>query len=206
MLSPRDRALLGASPVESVLHDAPLREIAPGQRRLVCAANGLYAEARSPALHLRSLIGAGMTPYGQADEIVRPAAGPVPLGLISQFVAAAQATPQQEIAGVIELAEGGYALRLLGPISASAGHVSYSDSDVDDDRLVIDLHSHGPHAAYFSSQDDRSDLSRRGPYIAMVVGRCFSEQPELSARLVMPPYLQPITLVALKGMGALSCA
>lgn len=204
-LSPRDRALLGASPVEPVLHDAPLRPLSPGQRRFVCAANGLYAEARSDALHLRCLVGAGPTPYGQADEFVVPAAGPVPLALVSQFVAAARATPQQEIAGVIVREGAGYALRVLGPISASGEHVSYSDRDVDDDALVIDLHSHGAHAAVFSSQDDRSDLSRRGPYIAMVVGRCFSERPEIAARLVMPPYLQPATLAGLKLAGALSC-
>jgi len=87
--------------------------------------------------------------------------------------------------------------------SASAAHVRYVDT-TDDRRLVFDLHSHAGGSAYFSQTDDVSDGSRPGPYIAVVVGHCEREVPELVARVVLPPYLVPITIEKLLLDGVLA--
>lgn len=203
-MSALDAAVRNAVPLEGAPHGAAMPVLAAGRKRLVCAADGLYLEARTPALHVRTRIAEATTPYGPVGGLLQPCAGPVPMALVAQFVAAAQASPRTEIAGLIELTGQGHALRLLDSISSGAGHVSYADRDIDDDGLVIDLHSHGVFPARFSAQDDESDLSRRGPYIAMVVGRCDTARPEIVTRLVLPPHLIPLTLADLTAIGALA--
>jgi len=204
-MSPLDVAVRNAVPLEGALHGAPLAPLEPGRKRLVCGSDGLYMESRTPSLLIRTRIGEAKTPYGRVDSVLRPQNGPIPKSLIARFVAAAQESARTEIAAVIETSGAGYALRRLNSISSGAGHVSYADQDIDDDALVIDLHSHGSFAARFSAQDDDSDLSRRGPYIAMVVGRCDTAKPEIATRLVMPPYLMPLTMTELTALGVLTC-
>jgi PRTRC genetic system protein A len=116
----------------------------------------------------------------------------VPRALVEAFIAEAKAQSHREIAAAIVLDDGGeFELRWPEIETSSAGHVRYIDSDIDDDRLVIDLHSHAGARAFFSQQDDRSDGSRRGPYLAMVIGRCADDVPEVATRLVLPPASDP---------------
>jgi len=144
------------------------------------------------------------TPYGKVGGMIHLPAGPVPLRLVEDFVRMARGEPALEVAAVIELHGGAYRLRPLAFDSRSASHVSYKDGQVNDDTLVIDLHSHGGGSAFFSSTDDASDLSRRGPYLAAVVGRCLDHRCEVRWRVVLPPYLVDVSQTDLVKAGALA--
>jgi PRTRC genetic system protein A len=159
----------------------------------VAASTGLFLEHRSPAFHLFAQIAAVPLPYGNVPEPwFAPIVGtPDLLRALRRFVNHAAASPETEIAGAVVAGPGGHELVSPRSISASSGHVAYEDHIVDD-HLVFDLHSHGRMPAFFSATDDRSDLSRRGPYLAVVVGSL--GRPDLAglslaARLVSPPYL-----------------
>ena len=183
MTSPAiDKAISLAMPIVGVAHASMLPMIDVGKQRLLVAADGLYIEARSPSLHVRWKIAETRTPYGHVTPILSLTDGPLPYGLVRQFVGAAMQSPTVEIAAIFESCGG---LRFLEPISSGAGHVSYSDRDIDDDALLVDMHSHGVIDAYFSSQDNESDRSRRGPYLALVVGHCNTSEPRIVARIVV---------------------
>lgn len=181
-----------------------LNVLGVGQKRFLGAADGLYVEARTQALGLRLKIGEALLPYGPlAPEVALPA-GPVPRALLREFVKRAQSLAHREVAAAVVLdADGAYRLEWPAVEHASAGHIRYRDT-FDDARLVLDLHSHASGAAFFSHMDDASDLSRPGPYFALVVGRCDRPDPEIVARAVLPPYLQPLPLTWLLEHGVLA--
>lgn len=191
-----DAALFAATPLLPVPRFGELPALPAGRKRLLGAADGLYVEARSLAWDVCMPVAIGVTlPYGPLAARLRCTAGPVPRAMLRRFVQAAMASPDREIAAAVVIGpRGDFELVWPRVESASAGHVRYIDSDIDDERLVLDLHSHACAPAYFSAQDDASDGSRMGPYLAVVVGRCDRDDPEVATRLVMPPYLIPMTL------------
>ncbi len=199
---PLDAALAHAAPLRASLHggNAP---IGVGSKDFVAAADGLYVRTASPALSAAALVAPAVDaplPYAPLQASVVPANGPVPLALLHTFAAWASADADREIAAVIEICGDGYQLRRIDTEDRSAGHVTYDDRLVDDDRLVVDLHSHGRLDAYFSATDDASDRSRRGPYIAFVFGQCHA-QPLQCCRLVVSPFLIPLDLSDLVAQG-----
>jgi len=202
MVHPLDRALLAASPLLPNLYGG-LPEVAVGGKDFVGAANGVYVRAATPALRVCLPVAEGTLPFAPMGPAIIPANGPIPLALVQQFIDWAASTPAQEIAAVVEVHGQGYRLRRLLPASSGSGHVTYDDGQVDDDALVMDLHSHGRHRAYFSDTDDQSDLSRRGPYIAAVVGQCGTAN-DVALRVVLPPYLLPLRLQNLIDHGVIA--
>lgn len=199
---PLDRALAAASPLISNRFGG-LPDVAEGGKQFVGAGNGLFVRAATPSLRVCAKVADATLPYAPMQPAIAPAHGPVPLALLREFVQWAAAEASHEIAAVIETHAGGYRLRRLDPTSRSAAHVTYDDRQVDDDALVIDLHSHGVLAPRFSATDDASDLSRRGPYIAAVVGHCGTADL-LAFRLVLPPYLVPLDVDDLIALGVLA--
>ena len=98
----------------------------------------------------------------------------------------------------------GYAIQELPIIEADAITVRYTDTLLDDDRLVFDFHSHGHGAAHFSLTDDDSDLGRRGPYLALLAGTCArAEEVTLNARLCCSPFLVPLSVLELQSQGVI---
>lgn len=194
-LSALDRAIQGSCPTLMAPHQGELEPLVAG-KRLIIAADGLYLEVRSAALHACQRVAAFTSPYGSVEPFLRLSNGPVPPDLLREAVQAAGATRNEVAFGIVAGEEQGY--RLVAPevASASASHITYADT-LPDDRLVIDLHSHGEGRGFFSRTDDASDLARPGPYIALVVGRC-STEPEIVARLVAPPWLVPIPIQSLR--------
>lgn len=181
-----------------------LSELQAGKKRFIGAADGVYVEASTEALRLRLRVARAVLPYGPLAAQVDLDAGPVPRALLREFVECAQAHAEREVAAAVVLDGNGiYRLHWPAVEDASAGHVSYRDT-LDDARLVLDLHSHAGGAAFFSRTDDASDLTRPGPYFALVVGRCNQADPEIVARAVLPPYLQPLPLAWLLDHGVLA--
>lgn len=199
---PLDAALAHAAPLRPALHGGT-QPVAVGSKDFVAGADGLYVRAASPALAITANVAPvsdAPLPYAPMQASIVPANGPVPLTLLHTFAAWAAADADREIAAVIEAEGHGYRLRRIDSEDRSAAHVTYDDRLVDDDRLVVDLHSHGRLDAFFSGQDDASDRSRRGPYIAVVIGHCDAE-PLQCCRLVVSPFLVPLSLTDLVAQG-----
>lgn len=186
-LSPRDTALQASLPALIVPHDSDLPALKAGQRRLLLAADGVYLQACSNVMLCSVRVGTAALPYGAHAQSVVLTNGPIPAELIREAGRAARDTPTTEIAAAILWQDGKYQLVFPEVISASAGHVTYRDQ-LDDEHLVLDLHSHGAGKAYFSSQDDECDRQRPGPYLAGVFGRCDGPMT-LALRLVCAPHL-----------------
>lgn len=196
LLSARDKALQAALPALPVPHDSDLPALPAGQRRLLLAADGLYLQARSSVMQVSVRVATATLPYGPHQQQVILSHGPVPASLVREAARLASATPDKEVAAAVVWKEGAYRLEVPEVISAGAGHVSYHDR-LDDDALVMDIHSHGAGRAFFSSTDDASDLARPGPYLALVLGCCGGPM-EVALRLVCPPHLVelPVRLIA----------
>ena len=190
-LSTLDAAIQAACPILPAPHHGALPDLAGYGKRLVATASGLFLETRSPALHFRLRVETftAPLPYGEVDEFIRPAHGPIPARLFHEFLELAIAARPSETAAAIIATPSGYALEKPKITSATGGSVSYVD-DLDDDRIVVDIHSHGMGRAFFSGTDDASDLSRRGPYLAVVAGYAAKrEEIPLVLRAVSAPYL-----------------
>jgi PRTRC genetic system protein A len=186
--TPQQRAIMLACPLVCVPPGeamTPLSE--PGRRWVV--ASGTYLEHRSLALHVCFRVSKLDTTFGTARQFITAINGPVPRELLRQCLDLAMQAGGNETAALIHWNPVARQYELTQPFIESAGeaHVTYRDES-QDDLLVYDFHSHGYHPAFFSATDDASDMSRMGPYIAMVAGKCGSlESLETCARMCMSP-------------------
>lgn len=193
-LSDKDRVLFEATPMLMAPRFGVLPELAIGTRRLISASDGVYLEVRSKALHICRRIAEVRMPYGDIVPFTKLAYGIVPNAILSQAYRYAAENAHVEVAACLMLdhANQSYQWHYPQVISSDSGHIRYQDA-INDDELVIDFHSHAAHPAFFSAQDDQSDLSRPGPYIAVVAGHCDRPRhPSHASRIVCSPYLFPI--------------
>lgn len=191
LTDPRDAALFSATPMLMAPRFGRLEPLPVGSRRLVAASNGVYLQARSQALDLCLRVASLVMPYGPMSQWLRPACGPIPRARLTPLLQLAQASPDREIAALLTLsanAPDGVGLQRPETLTASGSHITYRDA-VEDDLLLLDCHSHGQHPAFWSSQDDESDLSRPGPYISAVIGECSNRLPSMAFRASVSPYL-----------------
>lgn len=203
-MSALDAAIQAATPALMVPHDGELPELLVGRKRFLLAADGIYLDVASAAMRARLRVATMPMPYGPVTPFISLVDGTMPAKLLQDAITTAIAHPSVEVAFGIEASDAGYVLRQPAVRSASAAHITYDDV-LDDERLVLDLHSHGRAAAFFSTTDDDSDLARVGPYIAAVVGRVH-QTPELALRFVCPPYLIPLSIDDLRPLLAESNA
>lgn len=198
----RDAILYSACPLmpaPTLGSFVPLVE--PG-KRLIAARDGLYLEARSLALHLCVRVSVVPMPYGPIEPFVRLLSGPIPREVLETIRVASLSASPTEVAFAVLADMDGYRVVELEALSASASHVRYAEVD-GPERLVLDMHSHGEHGAYFSGTDDDSDLSRQGPYIAGVIApRAQPGMTRTAWRAVCPPYLVDLDLELLRGVFA----
>ena len=192
----RDFALLGATPALMQPRFGALAPLRAGHRYIV-GRGGLYVEARSAVLHAVACVApsAASLPFGVVTPFLTLPEGGLPRGLIEEAVVRSRACLPDEWAGVFVYEASGY--RLVEPevLSRSAGHVSYGRSGIDDETVVVDVHSHGAAAAFFSAQDDEDDTARGGFYLAVVLGEVTAESPSVAARLVVHGHFATVTPV-----------
>lgn len=201
---PRDLILQANIPALMVPRFGALPDLAPGAKRILLAADGVYLEVRSLALHACVRISRVPLPYGAQDEWLRPTHGPLERGWLQALSAHALAGGSGEVAAGLQWTERHWELVVPTVVSSSGSHVTYHDI-FDDARLLLDMHSHGDFPPIFSATDDASDLGRQGPYLAVVIGNC--TQPSTmrsSVRFVCAPYLIPLTSSDLTRLGAVS--
>lgn len=196
----RDFALLGSTPALMQPRFGTLAPLREGHRYIV-GRGGLYVEARSAVLHAVACVApsAAALPFGVVTPFLTLPEGRLPRGLIEEAVVRARACLPDEWAGVIVYEASGY--RLVEPevLSRSAGHVSYGRSGIDDETVVVDVHSHGTAAAFFSAQDDEDDTARGGFYLALVLGDVMAATMSVAARLVVHGHFAAVsTAIAMR--------
>jgi len=205
---PVDAAIAASLPLAMAPRYGDLAELPVGTKRLIVSSNGLFLQVRSPAIHacMRVSEVSGPLPYGEVEPFIHLRAGPVPKDILRVAVERAVAAyPNETAFAVIRDADGtGYEIADVPIRSSSQGHVCYTDT-LDDDALVFDVHSHGPHPSFFSLQDDESDRMRRGPYISLVLGTSKDEaSTTLAARFTCSPYLIDLHGTQLQKMGLIA--
>lgn len=170
-LSPADAVLLGQTPALMMPRFSPLPDLMPGCRRYIVARNGLYVQACSRLLSVTLCIEKFHTdmPYGDLDESVSLSCGVIPSAVYEDLRGQAIAAFPEEWAAYV-LFDGAFHIAEPEVISCSGGHISYRMDGIDEDQIVLDIHSHGRHDAFFSHADDRTDM--HGVYIASVFGNC----------------------------------
>lgn len=182
---PADQALLGATPMLMAPRFGELPAVSPGQLRYVAASDGVYLQAASHALSACVRVTEGRFPYGTLKPYLRLLAGPIPREIELQAIARARAHAPLEWAGLVILEAGGYRLWEPEGARASNARITYDTSGVDPLSVVLDLHSHGDGAAFFSSQDDSDDTAMPIPCLLTgVIGHCRGPAPSRCLRLV----------------------
>ena len=196
-----DAAIAAMLPVAVAPKAVPFAPLTSGQR-LVLAEDGVYLEAAHSALYARLRLVGGKFPYGALSESLSLPSGPIPRALYDQLLADSLEAYPNEMAALVIATPDGYALH-RPTAKATAGSVRYDDHGYGDHPLVIDAHSHGHHAAYFSRMDDESDRSRTGPYVSVVFGNCSSpERVNACLRVCVAGYLIPLPLPTLRSLFA----
>lgn len=183
----RDQALQSVAPTVMVPRFTELEPMAKPGHRFLMASNGLWLEVMRPWLHLRlplALQDSVAMPYGEVSRLIDLEFGKIPRFLVQVFEEMAQKAMPNETSACITWNEETGQLRLkpLKEIHAGPSHVHYERPQLGEkEHLVVDLHSHGAHPAYFSSQDDQDD--KGDVKIAGVVGSCDKTNPTMEFRL-----------------------
>ena len=190
-----DSAIAALTPTVTAPRYADFEPVQLGYWRFVHAANGMFIEARSPALYARLQISPSLgAPYGSIESAVHMRGGVVGTDIADTIAERALYWSDKEWAGVIVYDHAEQCYRLIEPKvrSHSDIHISYERVDRDPRfTTVVDVHPHGHGRARFSAIDDASDTD--GFYIAVVLGGCQSRASlHWSARITVFGRFVPI--------------
>lgn len=173
-----------------VVTSPPGGEVEPPAKpgtRFVVGSNGLYREVSTEWLHCVQPIAVTetrSTPYGEVSVGAKLQCGAMPISIWRAFTLLARDALPNEVAALVlwNPSTGAWRLAPRKSLHANPDRVDYEEPEVGDDEvIVVDMHSHGDAAAYFSPRDDEDD--RGGIKLSVVLGRVYS-QPEVKARLV----------------------
>jgi PRTRC genetic system protein A len=183
---PRDRLLFSHTPLLMMPKFGTLVDLPIGRRRYVGAEDGIYLQARHRALALTLPLPEPKLPFGTLASCVHLPGGLIPRALFRDIQRRAIACAPKEWAGLVHWDDTACCYRLTEPpvTRRSTNCVSWKADVIDYERLVLDVHSHGWGADFFSPKDDQSDLF--GFYFACVLGNCRSaETMTAQTRLVV---------------------
>jgi PRTRC genetic system protein A len=163
-----------------------------GTRYLV-GRDGVYREITLPWIHVRQLIARSALPlpYGAVADVVEFRCGPIPIGVVREFVADARQALPLEVAGVFlwSEADDGWRYARRDAIFASSAHVEYTEVRLNEgEHIVVDVHSHGLHPAFFSGEDDADDAGAMK--VSLVLGNLDKDRPTSKMRLCMAGIVQ----------------
>ncbi len=160
------------------------------------AGDGLWRLVRTPWLSALAPVAVsrkGVTPFGDLEEHVQVTASP-PKHLWIDFLADAKKQFPLECAGVFAWNAGDGSWRYVprNPLRATGSFIAYEEPALGADEIaVVDIHSHGRHAAFFSSTDDEDD--RGAIKISMVVGNV-DDVVTLAGRIVVLDHQYPLAV------------
>lgn len=186
-MNPIDQALQSVTPTVMVPRHEKLEELSVPGHRILMAKNGVWLEVYRAWIYTRMPIAFDLpiaVPYGTVTAEKRMACGKIPKDLVAQFIVKAKVRYPNECAAWVVWNEStcGWKLLMLDEISVGPDHAHVNLPRLEDgEHLVLDLHSHGFHPAYFSSTDDEDDCG--AVKIAGVIGNVDDEVVSTAFRL-----------------------
>ncbi|MFV8603898.1 PRTRC system protein A [Ralstonia pseudosolanacearum] len=200
-----DATLWDSAPTVAVPKFAEFKELEEVGHRFLATAEGLFVEVRRPWLHVIQPVAPlnGQTvrpPYGTVKPKVELAFERLgaTFPMVRAFIEAArQAAPNEHAAWVVwDSRTGDLAYRELKITDASPDAISYDRPRLEDhESLVVDMHSHGALAAFFSEQDNRDDAGE--VKISCVVGDLADgKTPSIQFRLCVLGMFLPLKVPA----------
>lgn len=183
-----DAAVNTAFPLVPVPASGPLPAPQACGTRYLVGRDGLSRELSLPWIRVCELVApsALSLPYGRVQDAVEFRCGPVPERVLREFTHHARKALPREFAGAFLWNEHTDSWRFLErpTRAASNDHVSYEEvRPQQHEHLVVDLHSHGCHSAFFSSEDDRDDAGAMK--VCLVIGNVDQLRPSSHMRLCM---------------------
>lgn len=185
-LSALDRFIARTSPMVMVPKESALKQMEEPGHRYLAARDGTYLEVSRQWCSAVLPIGRTVVemPFGAVQPRFALKCGRAPASLLKEFRRLAQAACPLEAAAWItwtqpahEGTAGTWALRVLEATSVSTDHIAYVSPELAArEHLVVDIHSHGKHPAYFSRQDDEDDSEGSHVAIAVVLGNVDAER------------------------------
>lgn len=203
MIDIRDQALQSVVPTVMVPKFSDLEPLSRPGHRFLMAQDGVWIEALTPWCHVRRRLvtqGTVPMPYGAVEELFDLTCGPLPMGMLQDFVRwARKAHPNETAAWLIWNHETKqWRLSELAMESVGPAHVRFDRPALrPEESLVVDLHSHGDWPAIFSTEDDADD---RGELkISVVVGHCGRAECDLAMRLCLHGHFEALPIQIQQG-------
>jgi PRTRC genetic system protein A len=185
-----DEAILNAFPLLAMPRTGDIPAATQAGMRYLVGNNGLWREVNLPWIRLVSPIvtchGGIQPPYGEVETICDIKCSPVPMEMIRRFGHEARQASPTEIAGALIWNETDNSWRYArrNARSSSGAHIVYDEVKLlDGEHLVVDMHSHGEFAAYFSKEDDLDDDGTMR--FSLVIGSLGDQRVSSALRLCM---------------------
>lgn len=204
-----DLATFRSAPIVAVPKYCEFAPLLENGHRFLLAGDGLYLEVRRPWLHFIHKIaepqGSIQIPYGAIASKFELGFGRLGTALPQMKEFAAYAMVESPIEAVASLLwnhkTSEWAIKYPEVIGTATGScISYKQVDIgEDESLVIDLHSHGAHPAFFSETDNVDDSG--AVKISGVFGSLDQEVQTATFRLCVLGVYIPITVPADKIFG-----
>ena len=177
----KDELLQTHLPTVMVPRFEPLPALKAGETRLVMAEDGLWIETEAGFGHFRRPLWKSRRnlPYGKVEALSQLRCGRIPLKLIERFAEQANHWTEwgcETAAWITWGPNSGWEFLEPEILIRTAVSVRYTWPDLGPDTaLVVDAHSHGTGAAFFSHTEDQSDPGF--PHCSLVLGRCGKDRP-----------------------------
>lgn len=182
-----DMALQKSFPSVMVPRNEAVEPMTTVGERLLIAGNGIWLEVNRPWIRMVRRIAhydvRTAIPYGEVAESTELLCGPVPAEHVAEFYRKAHAALPNEAGAWIVWNQHIRQFRTvpLPSLSHGPGHLLYERPVLDDgESVVVDCHSHGSGAAFFSRTDNDDD--RHDVKLALVLGHC-DRAPSVAFRL-----------------------
>lgn len=204
-----DMATYAAAPIVAVPVHNTFAPLVDNGHRFLLAQGGLFLEVRRPWLHLIHKVAEQLPtvriPYGAIENKMEFGYGRLGSAIpqMKEFAAHAMVESPIESAGSLiwNHVTNVWSLRYPKTIGeATAGSIQFEQVELaDDESLVVDLHSHGAHPAFFSATDDADDAG--SVKICGVFGSLEQSVQTVAFRLCVLGVYLPITVPADKIFG-----
>lgn len=183
-----------AAPIGGVLQEAE-----KSGTRYIAAKDGLWREVSLPWIRVVHKIAESscVLPYGGLVELVDVRCSAIPVALRKEFLAHAMLAMPNEMAAAVIWNQSSDTWRYEARecTDVSQDHVVFNEVRLlEGEHLVLDLHSHGHHEAFFSTEDDHDDAGSMK--FSGVVGSLSSGTPTSVMRLNMAGMIWDATLSA----------
>jgi PRTRC genetic system protein A len=190
-----DQAILKAFPLLNAPRAGDLPEATQNGMRYIVGNDGIWRAIDLPWVRMVHKVAESILPlpYGAVGERIEFLCGPLPREHIRQFVADAREAAPTEIAAALIWSEhtGQWRYARREAITASAARIEYREVSLEDgEHLVVDIHSHGTEAAFFSGTDNQDDAGALRA--SLVLGNVDRQQPTSDMRLCMAGLFEPL--------------